>query len=158
MSARKCIEEIIEKTPTVLKADGTVEIRNKGKLDKTHSFIMSDTYFIAGQYAYGISTENPREILIAYYTLESNFNNSLTSHYSYYNLVPLMQFNRSTLWTPELGSVPIVSTEEQYFQEMTRTDFKDLELEDFHMILEFHDLIFLTLSKEYSNECREDPQ
>lgn len=69
----------------------------------------------------------------------------------WYNLSPQIVIGDGKIWTPEYGTLPICITEEKYFQEMTRTNMKDLEIEDFIVLNNFNNLI-----RDMINECREN--
>lgn len=113
------------------------------------SIILQDYHFCVGEYMFGIYHDNISTCVarMVHATSVSLYNNG------WYNLVPLLIINEKTMWTPVYGTMPICITEETYFQESTRTDFKDLEIEDFDEILKFNNTILRCI-----RECRKNPQ
>ncbi|AFC21909.1 hypothetical protein GAP32_453 [Cronobacter phage vB_CsaM_GAP32] len=110
------------------------------------SIINPDGHFCVGDYIFGIYHDNISTCAARLTYIEPLFDGG-----GWYNLVPQIVIGNDEIWTPEYGTLPICTTEEKHFQEMTRTDFKGLEIEDFQEIKHFNDIIL-----RWVCECRKN--
>ncbi len=124
----------------------TLEQNSRGdiKINNTHqcnfpfsSIIRTEGHFCIGDYMFGMYHDDISICVAKMYYVSDYFAWSN----GWFNLQAQMVVNDKTLWTPEYETIPICTTEEKHFQEMTRTDLKGLEVEDFEEILFFKNVV-----------------
>lgn len=142
------LKEIMNTVQIEVKSMSDIKVQNTYPCSKPFSsIIVPEGHFCIDNYMFGNFHDN-KSICIANIVKVDEY---LNGEFDRYNLVVQVVLNDEELWTPEYGTIPICTSEEEHFQEMTRTDFKGLEVEDFEDILFFKDIVI-----GWINECRKN--
>ena len=145
------LNEIMNSVALEVNSMSDIKVNNTYPCDKPFSsIIVPEGHFCIGNYMFGNYCDG-KSICIA--NIVGHGGDGFFEEPKWYNLIVQVVLNEEELWTPEYGTIPICTSEEKHFQEMTRTDFKGLEIEDFNKILFFYDIV-----SGWISECRKNNQ